>query len=418
MSAVARIVAAVIGCFVAAGALATVLFVEWLHAPRSHVIAALEYLGLSGVLSLGIGTVAVLAAARWAPRLSLKIALASLFGGAVAIVNVLVTPLLMFQEASDRTILVITLIYFFVLSLAFAALVAAITTRSLAALHAGALRLAAGDLGTHVRVEGADEVADLGRAFNRMSAEVAGSFERERRMETSRRELIAAVSHDLRTPVTSIRAMAEAVLDGVVSDEAMVTQYLQRIRAESERLAGLIDDLFEVARIESGTLELRLAPVPLDDLVGDTIESLRLQAEERGVALAFSSAHRLPAVAIDAPRMQRVIANLVQNALRHTPPGGRVEVAVRQGEAGLEVEVVDTGEGIAPEDRPHVFERFYRGEKSRSRETGGAGLGLAIARGIVEAHHGTLRLEDGATQGSRFVIRLQGMPATRRDSVL
>jgi two-component system, OmpR family, sensor histidine kinase SaeS len=406
MRASLRMTGIVLGCFLAAGGLAVLLFVEWLHAPRSHVIAAVEYLGLSGLFSLAVGTLAVLAAARWAPRLGLKMAVASLFGGAVAIINVLVTPLLMFQESSDRTILVITLLYFFVLSIAFAALVAAITTRRLTALHEGAIRLASGDLGTRVAVHGADEVADLSRAFNQMSTDLSRSFERERRTEGERRQLIAAVSHDLRTPVASIRAMTEAITDGIVTDGATVSDYLGRIHHETERLATLIDDLFEVARIESGNLELRLAEIPVGELVADTVGGLGIRAAEKGVALSLSCTDDLPSVAIDAPRMQRVFANLIENAVRHTPPGGQVRVGVRRENGHVEVAVEDTGEGISPEDQPHVFDRFFRGERSRSRDTGGAGLGLAIARGIVEAHRGTLLMHSEPGKGSTFVVRL------------
>jgi signal transduction histidine kinase len=406
MNAPARTGAIVAGCFLAAFLVAIALFVEWLHAPRSHVISAIEYLGFSGILSLAIGTLAVLSAARWAPRLGLKIATASLFGGAVAIINVLVTPLLMFRDASDRTVLVITLLYFFVLSIAFAVLVAAIPTRRLQALHEGALLLAGGKFGTRVEVRGSDEVADLGKAFNRMSSDLEVAFERERRMEAERRELMQAVSHDLRTPVASIRAMSEALLDGVVADRDGVTQYLGRIHHETERLAALIEDLFEVARIESGSLELRLMHVPVTELVVETVDGLQVQAEEKGVALSVRCEGDVPSLALDGPRMQRVIANLVENAVRHTPSGGSIEVAVQRQNGRVEVAVQDTGEGITAEDQPHVFDRFYRSEKSRSRDTGGAGLGLAIARGIVEAHQGSLVMQSEPGKGSRFVVRL------------
>jgi signal transduction histidine kinase len=406
MNSAFRMSAAVAGCFVAAAAIAVFLFVEWLHAPRSHVVSAAMYLGISGVVSLVVGTLAVLAASRWAPRLGIKIAIASLFGSAVAIINILVTPLLMFQESSDRTILVITLVYFFILSIAFAALVAAITSRRLAALHAGAQLLAGGALDTRVEVRGADEVADLSKAFNRMSSQLEESFERERSMEQQRRDLIASVSHDLRTPIASIRAMSEAITEGVVSDEETTRLYLNRMRHETGRLATLIDDLFEVARIDSGSLELRLHDTPLGELVSETVDGLQAQAEEKGVSLSTRCHGEDPVLALDAPRMQRVIANLVQNAVRHTPSGGEVAVEVQRTNGHVEVAVRDTGEGIALEDQAHVFDRFYRSEKSRSRDTGGAGLGLAIARGIVEAHRGSLIVQSQPGSGSMFVVRL------------
>jgi signal transduction histidine kinase len=406
MKSVFSIVAIVVGCFLAAIAVAMLLLVAWLHAPAGHVLTALRYLGVAGAASLGLGTLALLAAGRWAPTLSVKIAIASLFATAVGVVNVLVMPLLMFQETSDRTILVITLVYFFIVSIAFTALVAAITTRRLEVLHAGALRLAGGDLSTRVHLDGLDEVADLGRAFNRMSEDLERSFTRQQQMEASRRELVAAVSHDLRTPVASIRAMTEAMIDGVVVDAVTSTEYLRRIRGETERLGSLIDDLFEVARIESGSLELRLSEVPVGELVVETVQSLRAQAEGKGVDLTVRCVGEVPTLTLDGPRMQRVIVNLVDNALRHTPPGGRVSVEVTGENGHVTVAIADTGEGISADDRARVFERFYRAEKSRSRETGGAGLGLAIARGIVEAHRGSLKLWSTPGEGATFVVEL------------
>jgi signal transduction histidine kinase len=399
-------IALVVAASLAVGlALSILLFVEWLHAPRSHLIAALQYLVTSGLVSLAAGGGAMVLAARFVPSLGVKIAIASLAGSVAGLVNVMWTPLLMFSEQSDRDILIITMLYFLAISCAFAFLVAAITSRQIHALHEGALKLAAGEFDAQVQVQGVDEVADLGRAFNRMSTELGASFARERRLEGERRDLIAAVSHDLRTPLTSIRAMIEAINDGVVTEADAVKRYLGLIQSESEHLGRLIEDLFELVRIDSGNLELRLAVVPLADLVAEVVDAMRVQAEHKGVTLV-AACGEVPAVAVDAPRMQRVLTNLIGNAVRHTPPGGHVNVSVRWLDGHVQVEVADTGEGIALEDQAHVFDRFYRGEKSRSRESGGAGLGLAIARGIVEAHSGHIRMESSPGQGSRFIVEL------------
>lgn len=400
-----RIGLVVAGSLAVGLALSLLLFVEWLHAPRSHVIAAFQYLITSGLVSLAAGGGAMVLAARFVPSLGVKIAVASMAGSLAGIVNVMWTPLLMFSEQSDRNILTVTMLYFLAISCAFAFLIATITSRQIHVLHEGALRLAAGEFDAHVQVQGVDEVADLGRAFNRMSTELGDSFARERRLESERRDLIAAVSHDLRTPLTSIRAMIEAINDGVVTEADAVKRYLGLIQHESEHLGRLIEDLFELVRIDSGNLELRLAVVPLEQLVAEVVDAMRVQAEGKGVMLV-ARCDEVPAVAVDALRMQRVLTNLIGNAVRHTPPGGQVNVAVRWQNGHVQVEVADTGEGIALEDQPHVFERFYRGEKSRSRENGGAGLGLAIARGIVEAHSGHIRLESRPGQGSRFIVEL------------
>lgn len=401
-----QLVALVAACLAVGTAIALLLFVELLHAPPSHTIAGIEYFLTSGVLSLLVGMATLILVSRFVPSLGVKVGIACAAGSIAAIVDVIYTPLLMFTERSDFYILLTTLVYFLAISLAFALVVATSTTRQLSALREGALRLASGDMGTTVEVQGNDEVADLARAFNRISVELGASFERQRRMERERRDLIAAVSHDLRTPLASIRAMVEAINDGVVADPADVRRYLGLIEQESEHLGQLIEDLFELSRLETGDLELRLTSVPVTELVVETVDGMRAQAEKNGVALQAIYREDLPPVMLDGPRMQRVLVNLIHNALRHTPAGGAVTVEVDGRNGQVEVAVADTGEGIAPEDQPHVFDRFYRGEKSRSRESGGTGLGLAIARGIVEAHRGSIRLESDPGKGSRFIVTL------------
>lgn len=401
-----RIALVALGCLAGALGFTWLLFVAWLHAPAAHVLQAIEYLLASGVVSVAIGTLALLAVSRVAPSLGLKIGVACTFGSLAAITNVLVTPLLMFKERSDLDILVVTLLYFMAISLAFGFIVSILTTRQVHALRVGAARVASGELGARVPVQGADEVADLARAFNRMSTELSESSAQRDRLERARTDLVAAVSHDLRTPLTSIRAMVEAILDGVVAEPDAVQRYLRLIQQETEHLGRLIDDLFELARIESGSLELRLASVPLGELVAETVDGLQIQAEEKGVDLHVRCDPDLPRVTVDGPRVQRALVNLIDNAIRHTPAGGSVHVEVGRQNGQVQVAVVDTGEGIAPEDQPHVFDQFYRGEKSRSRQSGGAGLGLAIARGIVEAHRGNIRVESAPNRGSRFVVTL------------
>jgi signal transduction histidine kinase len=402
------------GCLIAGLALSAFLLADWMHAPGQHTEVALRYLLITGVLSLLSGVAALIIASHFVPNLGLKIALASLFGSIAALINVVVTPLLMFSERSDKYILVITLAYFVLISLGFASIVGVFTTQQIHTLREGVRRLAAGRFGEQVAVAGTDEVADLARSFNEMSVQLSASIERERRLESERRDMIAAVSHDLRTPLATIRAMVEAINDGVVSDEAEVHRYLRLIQHESEHLGRLIEDLFELARIESGNLELRLSSVPLSDLVLETVESLRLTAQEKGVALQTHCDPSVGPLALDGPRMQRVLINLIENAVRHTPAGGTVDVAVERSDGHVRLAVADTGEGIPPEDQPHVFERFYRGDKARSRAAGGnpaaqsagAGLGLAISRAIVEAHHGTIELESSPGNGTRLIVTL------------
>jgi signal transduction histidine kinase len=401
-----RVGAVAAGCLLVGLGLAWLLFVEWLHAPPSHTAEALGYLVKSGVASLAAGAIALLLATRFVSKMSVKIGIAFVCASAAAIANVLYLPLLMFSELSDRNILVITSLYFAAISMAFAFGIGALTSRQLRAVHAGALELGAGNFDARVEVFGSDEAADVARAFNRMSAELGQSFERQRRLEHERRDLIAAVSHDLRTPLASIRAMAEAINDGVVDRPDAVRRYTNLIQQESVHLGQLIEDLFELSRIESGNLELRLTSVPIPELVLETVDGLHIQAKEKGVGLEALCAEDLPPLTLDGPRIQRVLVNLIQNAVRHTPSGGRVQVEVTKLNGHVQLAVMDSGEGIALEDQPFIFDQFYRGEKSRSRGSGGAGLGLAISRAIVEAHRGSIQVESRPGKGARFVVTL------------
>jgi signal transduction histidine kinase len=228
--------------------------------------------------------------------------------------------------------------------------------------------------------------------------------ERSRReIEDARRQMVAAVSHDLRTPLASLRLLVEAIDDGVATGETR-ERYLGEMRTHVEALTTLIDDLFELSRIEAGEISWTMDRIELRRLIGDTVAAMRAPAEARGVALTAE----LPAANVlaraNAEKVQRVLLNLIQNALRHTPADGSVTVRARTASGGVEVEVADDGAGIPPGDGERVFEAFYRGDEARSEE--GAGLGLAISRAIVEAHGGRIWLED-ATPGTsvHFTLR-------------
>jgi two-component system OmpR family sensor kinase len=272
-------------------------------------------------------------------------------------------------------------------------------------LRWAAQEIAAGHLGTHVPVSWHDELSDLAAAFNRMSEEVERAFAHERAMEQERRDLVAAISHDLRTPLTGMRVMLEAIHDGVAADPETVVDYHSRMHGEIDHLTHLIDDLFELSRLESGA-PLERVPIDLHRLVTDAADSVALLAERQGVTVELQPLSGSEAVLGDPIQLQRVLVNLLHNALRHTRPGGRISIVSYGDERGITVDVADTGEGIASADLPHIFDRFYRVEKSRSRQTGGSGLGLAISRAIVEAHGGYIRAESTLGEGSRFVFTL------------
>jgi signal transduction histidine kinase len=223
--------------------------------------------------------------------------------------------------------------------------------------------------------------------------------------DAARRDLVAAISHDLRTPITSLRLLAEAVGDDVVADPEMRRGYLERMRTHIDALGALIDDLFELSRLEAGDINWSLEQVPLPELVAETVEAMRVQAEIKGVAVvADVPAALLPARA-NPEKLQRVLFNLIQNAIRHTPADGSVVVRAEPVADAIEIEVADSGDGIAPDERDRVFTAFYRGGADAARTTGGAGLGLAISRAIVEAHGGRIWLPE-ATAGTRVRFSL------------
>ena len=211
-----------------------------------------------------------------------------------------------------------------------------------------------------------------------------------------------AVGHDLRTPLASVQVITEALADGVVDDPATVQRYLDTARRDLGTLSRLVDDLFVLAQLDSGGVQLDRRPNSLTDLVSDTLEAFSVRAEQQQVRLHGEALAGIPNLAFDAAYVGRVLANLVDNALRYTPPGGEVVLKTAAVDDGVEVQVRDSGPGIDERDLPHVFERFYRGEASRSRALGGGGLGLAIVKGVVEAHGGSVGVRVAPGTGTTF----------------
>jgi signal transduction histidine kinase len=225
-----------------------------------------------------------------------------------------------------------------------------------------------------------------------------------RQIEAARRQLVAAASHDLRTPLASLRLLVESIDDGVATGETR-DRYLAEIRTHVAVLSDLIDDLFELSRIEAGDISWTMRQVELGELIDDTVAAMRAPAEERGVRIAAELPPGGVLAQANAEKVQRVLFNLIQNAIRHTPADGSVTVRARPAADGVEIEVADEGDGIAPDDGDRVFEAFYRGDAARGED--GAGLGLAISRAIIEAHGGRIWLEDG-TPGTSVHFTLRG----------
>ena len=250
-------------------------------------------------------------------------------------------------------------------------------------------------------------LALAGAAF--VARRLASEQEGRARADEARRDLVAAVSHDLRTPITSLRLLAEAIDDDIVSGDQR-RSYVGRMGIHIRALGALIDDLFELSRLEAGDIAWSLQRVWIDELVRETVEAMRAEADARGIRVRAELPDELGPAAANPEKLQRVLFNLIQNAIRHTPADGSVVVHARPTSSGLEIEVADTGEGIAAADRARVFAAFYRGGAGASRTGDGAGLGLAVSRAIVEAHGGRIWLAD-SVQGTRVRFSLPAAAA-------
>jgi two-component system OmpR family sensor kinase/two-component system sensor histidine kinase BaeS len=287
------------------------------------------------------------------------------------------------------------------LGILFGVLASRSLTAPLSRLAEAAQAIGARDLSRRVEVSGSDEVKEVARAFNDMAAALEGA-------ETLRRNLMADVAHELRTPLSVVQGNLRAILDDVYSlDKAEVA----RLYDETRLLSRLVNDLHELAQAEARQLQLNREPTDLGDLIRATTAAFSPAAEAKGVSLKTQVPSDLPLVAADSARLKQVLHNLLDNALRHTQAGGTISVCAgcQSGEKDqVWVSVKDTGEGISPEHLPYVFDRFYRADPARSRATGGAGLGLAIVRAIVEAHGGRVSVtSDGLPgHGSTLIVRL------------
>ena len=260
-----------------------------------------------------------------------------------------------------------------------------------------------------IRTGGRDEIAELAAAANRMTAQLAEREAERDAAEQARRGLVAAVSHDLRTPLTSLRLLAEAVEDELVDQETR-RSYLERMSVHIRSLSALIEDLFELSRLEVGDIEWSLQRVRLDELVGETVEAMRAQAEAKRVAVRALVPGDVAPARANPEKLQRVLFNLIQNAIRHTPADGSVTVAAESNGSTVEIEVADTGEGLRPEDRERAFEPFYRGGVGAARAAGdGTGLGLTVCRAIVEAHGGEIWFAE-SPRGARVRFSLPRAP--------
>lgn len=372
-----------------------------MQAPIQEITTLVTWLTFTSLISLLIGYFLYRRGLYRSPSLSLTLILTYAWTAFLILFNVwIMSRQMFFSDDHDLILSGVLLLFAAIIATTFGVFVAASVADNLAQLAVSAQEIASGNLDIRVKIESRDEVSQVGKAFNNMAAQLQQAEKERAEVEQMRRDLIAWTSHDLRTPLTSIRAMIEALHDGVVDDEETVQRYYRTIRSDIIALNDLIDDLFELAQLDAGGLTLDKSDHSLSDLISDIIESFQPLAEQRQITLDGDVTFGVDPVMMNAPKIGRVLTNFLGNALRYTPAGGRVQVTAVRVEAGVEVTVQDSGLGFEEADLPRIFEQFYRGEQARSRKTGGAGLGLAIARGIVVGHNGRIWAENGANGGA------------------
>ena len=274
------------------------------------------------------------------------------------------------------------------------------TLAPLQGLGATARRLGQGDFSQRAETVGPTEVRQLAHSFSAMAVELEQA-------ERHRRDLTADIAHELRTPTSNIQGYLEAIKDGVFQP---TPKTIDTLHEQALLLACFVDDLRLLARVDAGELRLERSPTRVAELLQSVLDALRPRAEAKGVALGLETDPSLPVLDLDATRIAQVVGNVLENAITHTPASGGITVSAHAAAHAVNVAVADTGPGIAPEALPRLFDRFYRADPSRSRSTGGTGLGLTIARRLVEAHGGAIEAESVVGQGSRFTIRLPTGP--------
>jgi signal transduction histidine kinase len=395
------------------------------------LLAAVAAIGAAGTFLVGAATgmgggelvdlaayvipalVVTVAAMAVAGRLLARASLAQRFvavgalGAAIALANLWVLSRQMFVSEHDATLLGALLLYSLGAGIGAAVVTARTSARALTRLGATARALGEGDLGVRTgALGGGPELDELGRTLDEMADRLQSAQQRERDAEATRRDLISAVSHDLRTPLSSLRAMIEAIGDGVVDDAGTMRRYAGEMQRSVNQLVSMVDDLFELVQLDAGAIETESERARLGEVVGSAVAAVRMQAEQKGLSLVtdLDGTEDAPC----SPRLARVVQNLLVNAVRHTPADGTVRVEARRSTTAIDLAVADDGEGIAPEHLDRVFEPFFRADPSR--HGAGAGLGLALAKRIVEALGGRISAEAVPSGGARFAVRLPARP--------
>lgn len=389
-------------------ALVVLILLVWvlMQAPLSDISTLVTTLSVTSLVSLGVGYILVRRSGARFNSLNQTLIVTYGWSAIIVFINVWFMLSQMFISLHDLILSGVLLLFAGIIATTFGVCVAANITDSLSQLEKAARQISEGNLEERVKINGKDEVARLGKVFNKMATQLEETKDQQEQLDKLRRDLIAWTSHDLRTPLTSIRAMIEALHDGIVADEHTVQRYYQTIRSDIISLNTLIDDLFELAQLDAGGIVMEKSNHSLRDIISDALESFQAIAVQSNIKLSGDVSPDLDSIPLNAPKIARVLNNLLINALRFTPTNGEVKVIGYQEGNEVVVTIEDSGDGFSEADLVRVFEQFYRGEEARSRSTGGAGLGLAIARAIVSGHGGQIWAENRSEKGARVGFRL------------
>lgn len=391
--------AAIAAAVALAGAAATVVLATATGMPGDE----LGGLALSLLPALAVSVVAAVAATRALGRSSIRRRTVGvvLVASGVGLANLIVLGAVMYLDGSDVGHLAVLLLYSTAAGAGAALALTSGMTMAVDRLNETARKLGSGDLEARTGpIDAGPELAELSRTLDDMAVRLGASIERERELEAERLDMITAASHDLRTPLASLRAMLEAIEDGMIGDGPERDRYMAEMRSSVDSLVGLTDDLFELVQLEAGALEAESDRARLADVTAAALALCEATALDQGIQIRaqLAEAERAPC----SPRLARVIQNLVQNAIRHTPAGGSVTISGELTASGIEIVVVDDGEGIAPEVIDKVFEPFWRGDSARTST--GSGLGLTLVKRIVEGLGGEVQVSSHPSGGARFAV--------------
>jgi len=366
-----------------------------------------QFLSITALISIFVGYGAY--RSNWlekAPSLRWVLLGTYILASLLTFFNVWLTARLMFASEHDLLLATVLLLFAGGIAVVFGSFFTSTLISRIQRLEVATKSIEKGDLSTRADIPGNDEIASLAVSFNQMAHQLQIVDRKQKELDTLRRDLVAWAGHDLRTPLSSIRLLVEAISDGVASDPTLVQDYLRQTKRHVDNLSLLVDELFQISQLDAGSMPLNLEPVSLSDLISDTLVSFSRLAAQKDVTLSGSAGPGIDPVVIDPVWISRAFNNLISNAIRYTPSGGNISLSAELIPQAVLVKVTDTGDGIPEEDLPHIFERFFRGEKSRNRSSGGAGLGLAIVKGIIDAHHGTIQVHSQTGQGTTFSILL------------